>query len=190
MFYTTLDNVSQHRTIKPLYAFHQATPQGFTLDPNWDTSTADILPGMVMTNIGGNCVTLSDGLAGTASYGLSAAFCAPVLKIDEVTDSGIDAMGVWVGGLDAQFSVLAPAFDTGITGTNSVSWSDAAEALEDGTEVLLVPGKGTANRGKLVPQVATSNTDAGHATDKDASPIARLIEVVSTTEIIISLGIH
>jgi hypothetical protein len=189
MFYTSLDNLAQKRTIKPLYAHHQATPQGYTLDSNYNAATyGDIYPGMVMKSIGDGTVTLCLGKEdGTDSnvVGLSAHFYAPALGIDEVTDSGLDAIGVWVLGADAQMSVLAPAFDTAPAGEGAVTWSDAQDDLEAGTAVYLVAGAGAHNYGKLTPAVPV-DVAGNHAVLSGAEQVCRLVEIISDTEIIVA----
>jgi hypothetical protein len=102
MFRTTISNASQKRTLNAVYGYHQATPQAFTLDPDWDR-TVDIYPGMVATKLAGEVVTLSNGEDYNASNGLFAAFIAPALGIDELTETGLDIVGVWVGGTYAQY---------------------------------------------------------------------------------------
>src|SRR5664279_1962505 len=107
MFRTTLANVTQKRTIRPLYAQTQATPWGGFLDPAWDRTT-DILPGMVVTKLAGEVFTLlgakSTGPTSTGKpFGLSALFVAPTLGIDEVRNSGTNNFTVWTGEGDNLF---------------------------------------------------------------------------------------
>jgi hypothetical protein len=197
MFYTTVANASQKRTIRPVYAHHQATPQAMTLYSGWSTATADIYPGMVAQKVTGEVVTLSDGgdnatSGASPSYGLFAHFIAPVLGIDEVTDSGLNLVGVWVGGPDSQFEILAPAWDSELpTDFWSESSPNAALVADSGDEILLVPGSGTANRGRLCPQTTADYTGAGdyagHDIDKDADPVAKLISKIDDTTILVSL---
>lgn len=172
MLRVTLDNVDQKRTIRPLYANHQATPYGGFLDPNWDRSR-DIYPGMVVTKLDGEKMTLF-GAAGATThevFGLSAMFVAPVLGIDEVRNSGHNLFTAWVGDNQSVFEILAPAFDT------SASWTNPT----DGSKVpLRVTLNGHAQGpGKLTTAVAGANVSAKVA--------AHLIQVVGSNKIIVSL---
>jgi hypothetical protein len=151
------------RTLRPLYANTQATPQGVLLDPAWDSSV-DIYPGMALMKTSGQNVTLING-TGTI-FGLADFFEAPVLGIREITDSGVNACAAWILGPDAQFQVLAPAFDT------SVTWTDPG----DGTTTLVSAYTSGAKRGQLCPAGT-----AGAAT----AAIARLIAVNSASSITI-----
>jgi hypothetical protein len=161
MFRTPLNLSYLKRTIRPIYAFTQATPKAAFVDPAWDKSV-DIYPGMALMKTSGDNVTLING-TGTP-YGLSAFFMAPVLGIDEISDQGVNAAAVWVLSQDAEFEVLAPAFDT------TVSWTDPG----DGTFVLVGAYTSGAKRGQLCPMGT-----AGAA----AYPVARLLQVVSSTKI-------
>lgn len=170
MFYVPITNVSQKRTIRPLYAQHQATPWGGFLDSNWNRSV-DIYPGMVMTKLAGENFTLYTGAAGQKPFGLSALFVAPTLGIDEVKPTNTNLFTVWVGGADAVFEILAPAFDT------TATWT----VPTDGSRKLLFPTltAHTLGAGKLSPSTgATISTDA----------IAELVDVVGTSKIIVRLN--
>lgn len=149
------------RTIRPLYGWAQATPKSCYLDPAWDRSV-DIWPGMVMSRTSGENYTLIGGSPMTPS-GLCALYIGGD-GIDEVLDAGINVLGVWVLGPDAEFEVLSPAFDTG------VAWTDPG----NGTDVLVHAQTAGANRGKLVP--------AGTA-GASTAPVARLLKVNSATKI-------
>lgn len=163
MLRTTLAGNYIKRTIRPLYANTQATPKAVLLDPAWDNSV-DIYPGMAMMKTAGQNVTLLS--AAGVPYGLADLFEAPTLGITEVTNQGINAFAVWVLSPDAEFTVLAPAFDTG------VAWTDPG----DGTIVLVSAYNATAKRGQLCP-AGTSGANS--------VPIARLISVNSATSITI-----
>jgi hypothetical protein len=170
MLRTKLDKAYIKRTIRPLYGWTQATPKSCYLDPAWDRSSP-IWPGMAMMKTAGEKYTLINGTGVPA--GLSGLYVGGD-GIDELEDVGINAFAVWVLGDDAEFEILAPAFDT------SVSWTDPG----DGTELLI--GARTANsgsptattglRGQLVPMGTSGAT---------AKPVARLIEVTSATKIVI-----
>lgn len=161
MLRTPLNLSYLKRTIRPIYAFTQATPKAALVDPAWDKSV-DIYPGMCLMKTSGDNVTLINGIG--TPYGLSAFFMAPVLGIDEITEQGVNAAAVWVLSQDAEFEVLAPAFDT------TVSWTDPG----DGTIVLVGAYTSGTKRGQLCPMGTAGAT---------AYAVARLIQVVSSTKI-------
>jgi hypothetical protein len=162
MFRATITNPSQKRTLRPIYAQHQATTWGGFLNPAW-TKSFDILPGTVMARLSAEVFTPFTGAGGQKPFGLSALFVAPNLGIDEVTATGTNLFTVWVGGNQATFEVLAPAFDTTATWTAPVN----------GGSVLLT---GNA-QGKLTPVGATN-----------ANGIAELLDVLSPDKILIRLN--
>lgn len=150
------------RTIRPLYGWTQSTPASCFLDPAWDRSV-NIWPGMVFMKTAGENVTLINNTAGAVPYGLGALYVGGD-GIDEPLDSGINTFAVWKLAPDAEFEILAPAFDT------TATWTEVG----DGTEVLLYGQSSGAARGKLTP-VSTSN----------GQPVARLLKVNSATKITI-----
>lgn len=164
MFRVTQANPAAKRTIRPIYAQHQATPYAGFLDPEWDRSF-DILPGTVMCRLRGEVFTPFVGDAGTKPFGLSALHVAPSLGIDEVTATGSNNFTVWVGGEQAVFEILAPGFD------QDADWASAE--VTDGSIRLLTAN----NKGLLTPTGATH-----------ANAVAELIEVVSTDKIRIRLN--
>jgi hypothetical protein len=159
MFTVPASNPSLKRTIRPLYAQHQATPWGGFLDPEWDKEF-DILPGMVMARKGGEVFTPFTGEDDQVPFGLAALFVAPRLGVDEMTDASMNLFTVWVGGDDAAFEVLAPAFD------QTADWT-----LPDDGSVTLLTGSSTA---KLTTAGATA-----------ANAIAELIDVPSPDKIVV-----
>lgn len=163
MLRTTLAKAHIKRTIRPLYGWTQATPKSCFLDPAWNRSV-DIYPGMVCSRTSGENYTLL-GAAPMTPAGLSALYVGGD-GIDEVEEAGINVFAVWVLGPDAEFEILAPAFDT------EESWVDPG----NGTDVLVHGQTTGANRGKLVP--------AG-TTGASVLPVARLLKVVSPTKIIV-----
>ena len=169
MLRTTLSKAWIHRTLRVLYGWTQTTPADVLLDPAWNRSV-QIYPGMVAMKTGGKKVTLING-TGTP-YGLFGEYIGGD-GIDEPLERGVNSTAVWVLGPDAEFEVLAPAFDTG------ASWVDPA----DGTVVLLHAITDGANRGKLVPAGAT-----GRGT-LSADPVCRLLGVDSASKIIVG-GLH
>ena len=75
-------------------------------------------------------------------------------------------IGVWQLGPDAEFEVLAPAFDP------TQNWAEAGA----GTDTLIYAATSGSNQGQLVP---AGGTNAGSV------PVARLIQVESPSSIII-----
>ena len=161
-FKAPLSNPAQKRTLRPLYAQHQATPWGGFLDPNLNINY-DILPGTVMQRIYGEVFAPYTGAAGTTPFGLSALFVAPTLGVNEVTGGGTGLFTVWVGDSQAVFEVLAPAFDT------TANWPTKTGP---GRYML------TANsQGRLTPAGVTSE-----------NAIAELIDIPSPDKIVIRLN--
>lgn len=150
------------RTIRPLYGWTQSTPASCFLDPAWDRSV-NIWPGMVFMRTSGENVTLINATG--VPYGLGALYVGGD-GIDEPLDAGINTFAVWKLAPDAEFEVLAPAFDT------TATWTDPG----DGTEALIYAQTAGANRGKLVP-AGTSGASA--------QPVARLLKVNSATKLTI-----
>jgi len=164
MFKVPASNPSLKRTCRGLYTFTQATPWSGFLDSTWDKSF-DIYPGTVMTRVGnGDVFRPYVGTAGTKPFGLSSLFVAPTMGVSEVTDESLNAFAVWVGGEQALFEVLAPAFD------QEADWS-----LDDqvGAQTML-----TANASGLLTPTGVTEYNA----------IAELIEVRSPSKIIVRLN--
>lgn len=160
------------RSLKILYGFNQTTPKSQYLDPAWDRSI-DIYPGMAAMKTAGDLVTLNNSTGNP--IGLFGVYIGGD-GIDELLESGVNACPVWVMDADAEFEVLAPAFDT--TPVGGSGWVDPG----DGTIALVHAHTGggsalePAKRGKLVP------SDATNASTK---PVARLIRVDSATKIVV-----
>lgn len=163
MLRTSLDKAYIKRTIRPLYGWTQSTPKSCYLDPAWDRSVK-IWPGMVMTRTSGENYSLIGGSQDPA--GFSALYVGGD-DIDEVRESGINAFAVWVLDPDAEFEILAPAFDT------ALSWTDPG----NGTDLLIHAQTTGATRGKLVP-AGTSGAST--------KPVARLVKVNSATKITVA----
>lgn len=155
-------NAHIKRTVRPTYAWTQATPKSVFLDPDWDRSV-DIYPGMVLMRKSGETVALIDGTG--LPYGLAADYVGGD-GFDPLLDVGLNATAVWVLGADAEFEVLAPAFD------DTKTWTDPG----NGTELLVHASTTGANRGKLVPAGTSGAT---------SQPVARLIKVNSPSKITI-----
>jgi hypothetical protein len=168
----SITNITQKRTLRPLYAQSQATPYGGFLSSSW-TKAVDIYPGMVMAKLAGEVFTL----AGTASgggvlpttglirgWGLSALFCAPTLGVDETQyphDSSLNVFTVWRAAAGNAFEIYAPAFAT------TQSWSETASS--DGGVVMLgiTNASHTDGPGKLALMDGTNVIE---------TPVARLIQ--------------
>lgn len=163
MFRTSVANSYLKRTIRPVYGWSQATPKAAFVDPAWNSSV-DIYPGMALMKTLGDNVTLIN--ASGTPYGLAAFFMAPVLGIDEITEQGVNACAVWVMGTDAEFEVIAPAFDS------TSSWVDPG----NGTTALVYCFVDGTKRGQLCPAGATGGTVS-------TQPVARLLQVASASKI-------
>lgn len=150
------------RTLRVNYGWTQATPKDVKLDPAWDRSVA-IYPGMVAMKTKGDLVSLVNGTG--LPYGLFGEYIGGD-GIDEPDLRGVNSTAVWVLGNDAEFEVLAPAFDT------TATWTDPG----DGTQVLVHAQTTGATRGKLVPAGTVGAT---------AQPVARLIRVDSASKIVV-----
>ena len=157
-------NVGVHRTCTPLYEKYEATPYNTFLDP---TDTNNIYSGMVMYRTGPDTVALAVASGANAKpFGLSALDRNP--NIDDVTQVGVNTWAVWLGGVNAFFTITAPAFDT----TKSYT------VPTDGTRQYLYTASGT---GQLT-------TTAGAANTLGAVPVAELIDVISPTQIVVRLA--
>ncbi|MGW7100406.1 hypothetical protein [Streptomyces sp. NPDC054838] len=155
-------NAHIKRTFRPTYAWTQATPKSVFLDPAWDRSV-QIYPGMVLMRTTGELVTLINGT------GIPYGFCGDYIGgdgFDPLLDVGMNGTSVWVLGADAEFEVLAPAFD------DTLTWTDPGT----GAEVLIHAQTTGASRGKLVP-AGTSGASS--------QPVARLLKVNSPSKITI-----
>lgn len=201
MIRTYLSNDYVKRTIRPLFTWTQATPKPCFLDPAW-TRAVPIWPGMGFVRTGGDLVTLAGAGAaqmggktmagsGTGSptgitgssftanegpsvYGLGALYVGGD-GIDELLYAGINAFAVWVLGPDAEFEILAPAFDA------TQTWTDPSDG--SGSQLVAVATSGS-NQGMLVPYIQS----AGSGTLVDTAitqPVARLLKVNSSTKITI-----
>lgn len=163
MFRPPLSNPALKRTIRPIYAQHQATVHGGFLSPTWDRSF-DIYPGTVMCRLTKEIFTPFTGAGNQVPFGLSALFVAPQLGVDECTSTGTNLFSCWTGGPDAVFEILAPAFD------EDADWT-AANPTDGGIQLLTAT-----NQGLLTPTGATN-----------ANSVASLIDVEGTDKILISL---
>lgn len=164
MFYAPINNPALKRTIRPIYAQHQATTYAGFLDPNWNRSF-DIYPGTVMCRLTKEIFTPFVGSGNQKPFGLSAFFLSPQLGVDEVTATGTNLYTVWVGGEQAEFEILAPGFD------QTANWT-SANVTDGGFQLLTAT-----NQGLLTPTGANN-----------ANAIAELIDVESTDKILIRMN--
>lgn len=194
MIRTYISNSYIKRTIRPLFAWTQATPKPCYLDPNW-TRSVPIWPGMGFVRTGGDLVTLcganttqmgsAETMFGTATtigstftagsgpsvYGLGALYVGGD-GIDELLYAGINAFAVWVLTPDSEFEILAPAFDT------TQSWSSIdppAAGAGSGAALIGVSTSGS-NQGMLIPWASAASC---------SQPVARLLKVNSSTKLTI-----
>ena len=157
-------NVGVHRTCTPLYEKYEATPYNTFLDPS---DTTNIYSGMVMYRTGPDTVANAGSVVtvtGAKPFGLSALDRNP--NIDDVTQVGINAWAVWLGGSNAFFTLTAPAFDT----------TQAYNVLTTGARTLLY----TNANGQVTAVSGTAGT-------LGAVPVAELIDVISPTQITVRL---
>jgi hypothetical protein len=164
MFYAPISNPALKRTLRPIYAQHQATPYGGFLDPNWNRSF-DIYPGTVMCRLTKEIFTPYVGSGNQKPFGLSAFFVAPQLGVDEVTATGTNLFSVWVGAEQAVLEILAPGFD------QTANWT-SVNVTDGGVQLLTAT-----NQGLLTPTGVT-----------EANAIAELVDVESTSKILIRMN--
>ncbi|WP_164331360.1 hypothetical protein [Streptomyces sp. RLB1-9] len=154
------------RTLRPLYAWTQATPASVFLDPAWDRSLP-IWPGMVLSQTAGETVSLIG--AGGVPYGLAGDYVGGD-GFDPLLDVGVNATSVWIMGSDAQFEVLSPAFD------DTQAWTEPNGT----TERLVYAITAGTGRGKLALA-----TNGAVATAISTLPVGRLLKVNSPSKITI-----
>lgn len=188
------------RTIRPNYGWTQATPKSGYLDPAWNRSVP-IWPGMAfMRTTGASGYTgpyqTFGATSGGPNYSLLNATGVPAglvgnyiggEGIDELLDTGVSALAVWVLDPDAEFEILAPAFDANLTWTDPGNGTDAlvyARTANLGGAVglnglggAIAGGSYTGTYG-LQGQLVTA-ADA----NKSTQPVARLIAVNSNISI-------
>jgi len=157
-------NVGVHRTCSPLYEKYEATPYNTFLDP---AETSNIYSGFIMARSGPDTVALLGGPVVTSSgarpFGLSA--LDRNANIDDVTQVGVNAWAVWLGGHNAFFTLTAPAFDT----------TQAYVVPTDGSRAYLFASN-------TVPGQLTSAIQTGGWAEV---PVAELIDVLGPTQIVI-----
>jgi hypothetical protein len=167
-------NVGVHRTCTPLYEKYEATPYNTFLDP---ADTNNIYSGMVVYRSGADTVKLYDSAIATSGvaarpFGLAAFDRNP--NIDDLSQVGLNAVSVWLGGENAFFTISAPAFDTGAS----------LSVPTNGSRVYLYAG--SASAGSAVGAgVLTTYARAG--SNSYDVPVAELIDVLGATQIVIRL---
>ena len=161
-----LARVSQKRTIRPLYAWHSAVPYACFLDTSAVGSTI-LYPGQVAVKTTGEMMDYLD-TAGDVPFGLFNNFINGTM--DEL--AGGTEIGVWVGGRDAVFEVLAGPSATE-TPLAAETWT-ALNATRGGVKLYGTTGT---NDAKLTNTVDTPGS----------VQVAQLIEAVSNSKIIVQL---
>lgn len=162
----SLKRLTQKRTIRPLYAWHQATPYAAFLDAAVPTTTL-IYPGMVATKTTGEQMAVCN--ATTIPFGLFANFINGAM--DEL--GGGTEIGVWRGGPDATFEILAGPVAGTETPLASVTWTSL---------------NATAGGVALFSDANGRITNAGVTGTNPR--VARLVEAVSNAKIIITLDLQ
>lgn len=197
-----LANKYQKRTCRPLYANTQATPYAASLTDSYRVDGALEIPSAVIVT--GSKNSLLPGqvvyrekdsekvkVATSAAvedaqkpFGLLANFVGGDLDEGFSGDSLQNQVGVWRGP-DAVFEILAPAFDdTGAGSDYGYSLDDAIDDAGVGGEILLYAGED----GRLVALDPAALTDpTPDLTLGDFYPVARLVEKVSSTRIVVDL---
>jgi len=163
----SLKRLTQKRTIRPLYAWHQATPYACFLDTTAVASTVVVYPGQVASKTTGEQMTVST--ATTVPFGLFANFIHG--DMDEI-GSGTE-IGVWRGGPDATFEILAGPSSTETPLASAVSW---------------VPLNATAGGVVLYSDANGRLTNVG--TPATNPRVAKLVEAVSNAKIIVTLDLE
>jgi len=163
----SLKRLTQKRTLRPLYAWHQATPYACFLDTVAVASTVIVYPGQVASKTTGEQMQVANATA--IPFGLFANFIHG--DMDEI-GSGTE-IGVWRGGPDATFEVLA--------GPSS-------------TETPLAPGVTWTSLNATAGGVALYSDANGRLTNTGTPGTnpraARLVEAVSNAKIIVTLDLQ
>jgi hypothetical protein len=154
----------QKRTIRPLYSWHSAVPYACFLDTTAVASTI-LYPGQVAVKTTGEQMDFARA-DGAISFGLFNNFING--DMDEL--SGGTEISVWVGGRDSVFEVLAGPSSTETPLDPAITWT-ASNATRGG--VALFPNAA----GRLTTTAGTEKR------------VARLIEAVSNTKIVIQLDL-
>ena len=160
----------QKRTIRPLYAWHSATPYAAFLDAV-NVGTAILYPGQVAVKTTGE--QMDYARANTdVPFGLFNNF----INGDMDDLGGGTEIGVWVGGKDAVFEVLAGPSSTETPLDPTVTWT-SWNAVRGGAPIYANSAGRLTTTGALV-------------TGGTAYEVARLVEAVSNSKIVISLTLN
>lgn len=158
--------LQEKRTLRGLYVWHQATPVACFLDTSAVASTTIVYPGMVATKTTGEQVKVAGGT--DVPYGLFVNFING--QMDEL--GGGTEIGVYRGGFDAMFEVLAGPNSVETPLDASITWTSSNTTA--GGVALFQKSDGS---GQL--STATSGP-----------VVCRLVEAVSNSKIIITLDLR
>ena len=169
-----LARVAQKRTIRPLYAWHSAVPYACFADMSTGAisgtvtfaSAGSVYPGQVAIKTTGELMRVSAGGA-NANFGLFNNFIGGTM--DEL--AGGTEIGVWVGGRDAVFEVLAGFSSTETPLDPAAGWVAANTTLGGAPVYAKADGR------------LTLTAESG------GLRVARLIEAVSASKIIVQLSL-
>lgn len=159
--------LQEKRTLRGLYIWHQATPFACFLDTTLVPTTTIVYPGMVAAKTTGEQVRVAN--ATLVPYGLFANFING--QMDEL--GGGTEIGVYRGGPDAMFEVLAGPNSTETPLDSTVTWT-ALNATAGGVPLY-------SNASGQLTNVGTPGTNP---------IVARLVEAVSNSKIIVTLDIR
>jgi hypothetical protein len=160
-----LTRITQKRTIRPLYGWHSAVPYSCFLDTTAVAKTTLVYPGMVACKTTGEQMDICNGTTPDVPFGLFNNFIHG--DMDEI--GGGTEIGVWVGGRDAVFEVLAGPTSTETPLDSTVTWT-SLNATRGGVDLY-----------------ATSGGLLTNATASTRFQVARLIEAVTNSKIVIQL---
>lgn len=158
----------QKRTIRPLYAWHSAVPYAAFLDTT-AVGTTILYPGMVAVKTTGE--QMDYARANTdIPFGLLNNFVNG--DMDDL--GGGTEIGVWVGGRDAVFEVLAGPSSTETPLDPAVTWT-AWNATRGGVPIY----------SNTVGRLTTTGAAVG-----TGFKVATLVEAVSNNKIIVQLSLN
>jgi hypothetical protein len=160
-----LSRLTQKRTIRPLYGWHSSVPYACFLDTSAVATSTFVWPGQVACKTTGEQMDLCNGTTPDVPFGLFNNFIHG--DMDEVGDG--TEISIWVGGRDAVFEVLAGPSSTETALASGVTWTSL-----------------NATRGG-VPLYADASGRLTNATASGRFEVARLIEAVSNTKIVLQL---
>lgn len=158
--------LQEKRTLRGLYIWHQATPVAAFLDTSAVASTKIVYPGMVAEKTTGEQVKVAVDSATHVPYGLFANFING--QMDEL--GGGTEIGIYRGGPDAMFEVLAGPNSTETPLDAAVTWT-SLNATTGGVKL----GAKSDGSGQLTNASVTN-------------AVARLVEAVSNSKIVIFLA--